>query len=138
MKRRDFLVLSAAGAVALPYAAQAAPLDYEPGLLKKRLNAGETVFLDFKADWCGTCRAQERVINALKSANPAYEANITFINVDWDVYGKSQLVARMRIPRRSTLVALKGDDELGRIVADTREEKIRELMDIALESSTAA
>lgn len=137
MKRRDFLMLTAAGA-ALPFAAHAAPMDYEPGLLKKHLKAGETVFLDFKADWCGTCRAQERVINALKAQNPSYEANVTFINVDWDTYGKSQLVARMRIPRRSTLVVLKGDEELGRIVADTREDKIRELMDIALQSATAA
>lgn len=140
MKRRDFLVLTAATAAttAVPLAARAAPLDYQPGLLQPRLNAGETVFLDFKADWCGTCRAQERVINALKTANPAYEANITFINVDWDVYGRSQLVSRMKIPRRSTLVVLKGDDELGRIVADTREDKIRDLMDIALQSATAA
>ncbi|MDA7429397.1 thioredoxin domain-containing protein [Primorskyibacter aestuariivivens] len=138
MKRRDFLVLSAVAAAAgLPMQAHAAPLDYKPGMLKDRLNAGETVFLDFKADWCGTCQAQERVIKALKEENPAYEANITFINVNWDVYGSSQMASRMKIPRRSTLVVLKGDDELGRLVADTREDKIRALMDVALNASTA-
>lgn len=139
MKRRDFLVLSAAaaGAATLPVQLPAAPLDYKPGMLQDRLDAGETLFLDFKADWCGTCKAQERVINALKAENPAYEANITFINIDWDVYGSSQMATRMKIPRRSTLVVLKGDDELGRLVADTREDKIRALMDVALNASTA-
>ena len=138
MKRRDFLVLSAAAAGAgLPMQLQAAPLNYKPGMLQDRLDAGETLFLDFKADWCGTCKAQERVINALKAENPAYEANITFINIDWDVYGSSQMATRMKIPRRSTLVVLKGDDELGRLVADTREDKIRALMDVALNASTA-
>lgn len=139
MKRRDFLVLSAAaaGTAGLPVQLHAAPLDYKPGMLQDRLDAGETLFLDFKADWCGTCKAQERVIKALKAENPAYAANITFINIDWDVYGKSQMATRMKIPRRSTLVVLKGDDELGRLVADTRKDKIRELMDIALNASTA-
>lgn len=133
MNRRDFIALSAAGLV-LPQVALAAPLDYAPGLLKEKLNAGETVFMDFKASWCSTCRAQEEVLNDLKAGNPAYEEKITFINVDWDVYGRSNMAQRMKIPRRSTLVVLKGKQELGRIVADTRPRKIKALMDIALKA----
>ena len=39
----------------------------------------KSMFLDFKADWCGTCKAQERVLNKpLKAANPDYEAKVTF------------------------------------------------------------
>ena len=128
MLRRTFLAL----ALVAPLAAGAAPLDYTPGLVNERLAAGETVFLDFKADWCTTCRAQERVIGALKAENPAYEGAITFINVDWDAYGNSDLAQSLNIPRRSTLVALKGDQELGRIVAGTAEAEIRALMDAAL------
>ena len=135
MDRRHFLALTV-GAAALPFAAQAAPLDYTPGLVDKHLKAGDTVFLDFKASWCSTCAAQERVINALKSENPDYAARITFINVDWDDYGKSDLVKRMNIPRRSTLVALKGDQELGRIVAQTGKSEIKALMDAALGAAT--
>ena len=137
MDRRTFLI-TAAAASALPQIGAASALEYSPGLLKERLNAGETVFLDFKASWCGTCRAQGRVINALKEANPAYEQNITFIDVDWDTYGKAQITQSMRIPRRSTLVVLKGDDELGRIVAETRESRIKELLDTALSAATSA
>ncbi len=135
MNRRDFLALTATAA-ALPFAASAS-MAYTPGLVTRHLNAGDTVFLDFKASWCSTCAAQERVINALKAENPAYEANITFIDVDWDEYGRSDLVRSLNIPRRSTLVALKGDRELGRIVAQTSQASIKALMDSALSAAIA-
>ena len=131
MDRRTFLLLTA-GAATLPFASSAASLDYKPGLVTKHLKAGDTVFLDFKASWCSTCAAQERVINALKSENPDYQNRITFIDVDWDAYGKSDLAKSLNIPRRSTLVVLKGDRELGRIVAQTSKAKIKALMDTAL------
>ncbi len=135
MNRRDFIALSAASVV-LPATAFAAS-NYTPGLVQKHLAAGDTVFLDFKASWCSTCAAQERVINALKADNPAYEAGITFIDVDWDEFGKSDLVKSMNIPRRSTLVVLKGDQELGRIVAGTSKKDIKALMDKALTAASA-
>jgi thiol-disulfide isomerase/thioredoxin len=136
MHRRAFLALTA-GAAALPFAAAAAPLDYSTGLVATHLARGDTVFLDFKASWCSTCAAQERVLAALKAENPAYEANITFINVDWDQHAKSELATSLRIPRRSTLVVLKGDAELGRIVAQTSRASIKDLMDTALGAATA-
>ena len=141
MNRRDFVLLTGAVSVIpvlLPLATQAAPLDYTPGLVDARLAAGETVFVDFKASWCSTCAAQTRVLDALKSANPAYEAAVTFIDVDWDTYGDDPLTLRLNIPRRSTLVVLKGDAELGRIVAGTATEEIRALMDVALGAATSS
>ena len=85
MQRRDFLALTAA-LVSMPFILSVASdgLPYSPGLITSSLAAGETVFLDFKASWCTTCRAQEEVISALKSQNPDYEKHITFIDVDWD------------------------------------------------------
>lgn len=137
MKRREFL--ATAGAVALvPLATRAAVMDYTPGLVQQRLAAGDTVFVDFKASWCTTCAAQERVINALRAENPAYDEAVTFINVDWDQYRNSDLVAALNIPRRSTLVVLKGQSELGRIVAGTSRSVIKDLMDTALAAATAA
>lgn len=139
MNRRMFLALTAAttGALSLPTFAQSAPLEYRPGLVKERLAAGDTVFLDFKADWCGTCAAQERVLNNLKSQNPDYDARITFINVDWDEYARSDLTSELNIPRRSTLVVLKGDQELGRIIAQTSTSSIKTLLDTALAAASA-
>ncbi|EAQ01118.1 hypothetical protein OB2597_14209 [Pseudooceanicola batsensis HTCC2597] len=136
MKRRDFLALTAAG-IAVPSLSAAMPLAYKPGLVQEHLDAGETVFLDFKASWCSTCAAQDRVLQKLKAANPAYERVITFVDVDWDTYRKAQFTARLRIPRRSTLVVLKGDDEIGRLVAETREDRIRDLLDAALAAASA-
>lgn len=134
MNRRDFLIASAAVTLAMPLAgaAFAAAKDYTPELLSAELAAGKTVLLDFKASWCSTCAAQERVINALVKETPAYGTAISIINVDWDQWGDSELVKTLNIPRRSTLVVLKGDKELGRIVAGTGKAEIKALMDVAL------
>lgn len=136
MKRREFIALSGAALFA-PTLILARTIDYSPGVLLPALDNGETVFLDFKASWCTTCAAQERVIDALKAENPAYEAQITFINVDWDDYGGSSLVQSLNIPRRSTLVVLNGRNELGRIVAGTSRTVIKDLMDTALTAASA-
>ena len=135
MDRRTFLSLATASA-ALPAAALADILDYTPGLVKERLANGETVFLDFTASWCSTCRSQGVTIRELKKDNPAYGEAVTFIDVDWDQYGRSELAMSLRIPRRSTLVVLKGDAELGRVVAQTSRSVIKELMDTALAAAT--
>jgi thiol-disulfide isomerase/thioredoxin len=136
MKRREFLVLGAAATLTPLTAYAAETLDYTPGLVKERLAAGETVFVDFKADWCTTCRAQERVIGALRSENAAYNDAITFINVDWDEHGRGDLAQELNIPRRSTLVVMKGEQELGRLVARTSRSDIQGLMDLAVQASS--
>ena len=99
--------------------------------------AGKTVFVGFSADWCTTCKAQERQLDALMSENPAYRDAITFIRVDWDDFRGDELTQRLNIPRRSTLVVLKGDAELGRIVAGTSKDQITGLLDTALQAAGA-
>ncbi|MCK4711847.1 MAG: thioredoxin family protein [Marinosulfonomonas sp.] len=136
MKRRDFIALTAAATLA-PLTLSAEVVDYTPGMAQAALANGETVFLDFSATWCGTCAAQDRVINALRDENPDYDANITFIKVDWDDYGNGDLSNALKIPRRSTLVVLKGDKELGRIIAGTARKQIKKLMDTALKAAMA-
>lgn len=137
MNRRDFLIATAAVTLAMPIAAAQAAVDYSPDLLKAELAAGKTVFLDFKASWCSTCAAQERVITALRKDDPTYDQSISFINVDWDQWADGDLVRQLNIPRRSTLVVLKGDKELGRIVAGTAKDEIKALMDLALQAATS-
>jgi thiol-disulfide isomerase/thioredoxin len=135
MNRRILLTTAVAGLV-MPLAARADFLDYTDGLVAERLAAGETLFVDFSATWCGTCRAQGRAIDALRAENPAYDASVTFVKVDWDTHRNGMLVAELNIPRRSTLVVLRGDEELGRIVADPTKETIKGLMDTALAAAT--
>ena len=57
---------------------------------------------------------------------------MSFIRVDWDTYGTGELAQSLQIPRRSTLVLLRGEAELGRIVAGTSRSAIQELMDLGL------
>lgn len=138
MNRRDFFILTTAVSLAAPLAARAAaPADYTPELLAAELAAGKTVFLDFHASWCPTCAAQVRVIDALKAENPAYEKAFTFMLADWDTWGDGDLSHQLKIPRRSTLVVLRGTRELGRIVADTSRTAIKALMDVALQAATS-
>jgi len=112
-------------------------IDYTNGLVKERLAAGETVFIDFSAKWCTTCRAQERVINALRANEPAYDENITFIKIDWDEFGRGTLANELNIPRRSTLVVLRGEEELGRNVAGTSTSSIETLLVTALNAANS-
>jgi len=140
MNRRDFMWLSAAVTLAAPMARADQPANmapYSPELLATELAAGKAVFLDFNATWCSTCAAQTRAIDALRAENPGYGA-ISFIDVDWDTWGGGDLVAALNIPRRSTLVVLKGEAELGRIVADTSKAAIKALMDTALAAAGSA
>lgn len=134
MKRRDFITLTAV-ATLVPLTLSANVEDYTAGMAKEALAAGKIVFLDFSATWCSTCAAQDRVINALRDENSDYDANITFLKVDWDDFGDGKLSNALKIPRRSTLVVLKGDAELGRIVAGTSRKAIKKLMDTALSAA---
>lgn len=131
MNRRDVLTALAALPLLGGAARAAETLDYAPGVAEAAMEAGKVILLDFKASWCSTCAAQERAIAALRAENPAYGA-ITFINVDWDLYGEGELSRALKIPRRSTLVLLKGRAELGRIVAGTARDEIKALLDKGL------
>lgn len=132
MKRRAFIAASLSATV-LPLRALAAGfVDYTPGLIDTALAEGKTVFVDYGAKWCGTCKRQERVINALRAADPSYDAAMLFVKVDWDTYKNADVTIFRNIPRRSTLLVLRGEDELGRIVAGTSEKQIKELMDKGL------
>lgn len=141
MKRRTFLAatLAAAAAPAMTLAGGMTTVDYsDADPITRALAAGKTVFVDYAADWCSTCKAQERAINALRSGNPAYDENIVFVRVDWDDFGSAPVTTERNIPRRSTLIVLKGDAELGRIVAGTGSDQIKGLLDTALAAATSS
>lgn len=136
MNRRSILALAAVCLLApLPAVAEERTY-YQPGLAEAAMAEGQVILLDFFAPWCSTCRAQERVLTDLREANPAYDEAITFITVDWDTYGDGELSNSLEVPRRSTLIALEGETELGRLVAGTGREEIQALLDSALSVGT--
>ncbi len=137
--RRTLLLASAASLALAPTASRAEmeKLFYTPGLAEKDMADGKVILLDFWASWCSTCRAQVRVMDALRAENPAYDKAIRFITVDWDAYGDGELAQKLQIPRRSTLVLLKGEKELGRTVAGTSKDEIKALLDAGLAAAGA-
>ena len=138
MKRRSFLSLVGAGTTLPMFSVPARATErifYTPGLAEKAMADGKTILLDFWTNWCSTCAAQDRVIGDFRAANSDYDKAITFITVDWDVYADSELSKSLHIPRRSTLVALKGKTEIGRLVAATWPADIKALLDAALAST---
>ena len=60
-----------------------------------------------------------------------------FVRVDWDTYADHTVTIDRNIPRRSTLLMLKGDKELGRIVAGTSEAEIKKLLDMGLPKASS-
>ncbi|MFN4058149.1 MAG: thioredoxin family protein [Roseinatronobacter sp.] len=132
MLTRRSLILTGLACAALPMTTQAAIQAYTPGLAEEAMRAGKRVVLIFGADWCSTCRRQERIMADLRAANPSYDRDLTLIRVDWDTHGTGALSRSLNVPRRSTLIALKGETELARIVAGTREAEIKALLDRAL------
>lgn len=135
MNRRTFLATVSAAAL-IPALAQAETIDYTPGALNAALDAGKPVVLDYFAPWCGTCQAQKRVVQQLFDENPAYAEQITYIIVDWDTYRREPIAQDLKIPRRSTLVAIGPDRrEISRVIAQTGYNEIKALFDAALASA---
>lgn len=132
MRRRFLLTLAALLPLALPAAAEIEREFYAPGLAEEAMAEGQVILLDFYAPWCSTCRAQERVIDDLRAENPAYGEAIRFITVDWDTHGNGDLARNLAVPRRSTLIMLEGEAELGRTVAGTSRDEIKGLLDAGL------
>jgi thioredoxin 1 len=133
MLTRRTLVLSGLTLPLLPLGAWANILPYTAGLAEQAMDQGKRIVLIFGADWCSTCRRQERIMSDLRAANPRYDAELTLIRVDWDEHGTGPLSRALQVPRRSTLIALRGQTELARIVAGTGQAEIRALMDKALD-----
>ena len=101
---------------------------YTPGLIKERLSRGETLFVDYSATWCSTCKRQEKILTEIRENNSSYDEKMTFVKIDWDTYKDHEVTSSRNIPRRSTLLVLRGDKEIGRIIAGTDPKKIEALM----------
>lgn len=132
MYRRAFLATATATLLSAPVLAGEDFVTFRPGVIQSALDDGKTVFVDYFAPWCSTCRTQERRVQELRTENPEYDRNLVFIRVDWDTYRTHEVVTGRAIPRRSTLLVLRGKQELGRVVAGTSKAEIKALLDAGL------
>jgi thioredoxin 1 len=130
MKRRDFMILTAAATLVAPMA-RAAGVAYAPDAVAAELAAGRTVVLNFTASWCSSCQSQGRTITALRGENPAYDAAIAFFDVDWDTYGDTELATQYGVTSRGALVILRGDAVIAQTFTHSTEDQLRALLDQA-------
>lgn len=84
-------------------------------------HAGKPVVLDIRASWCPTCKAQQPIIDSLMK-QPAYQ-DVTMLTIDFDSQKKT--VHQYKVTMQSTLVAFKGDKEVGRSGSPTSSAKSR-------------
>jgi len=132
MQRRHFLSFGAA-ALVLPTGAQAAyeSTRYEWGMRADLRQSGQTVIYNFRSSWSLTCQIKEEILAELKAENPNYRS-LVFVDVDFDTYGPSQWVERLKIRRRSTLVAVKGETEIARVENEPERARLQSLLDAAI------
>ena len=68
----------------------------------------------------------------LRESFPEYNKKIAFILIDWDLHKDGSVTTSRRIPRRSTMVLIRGSREVGRLVGKTDEESIKAFLNKAL------
>ena len=116
------LALSAAASLAFALDIQ----PYSPETLAAKQKAGEAVALHFHADWCPTCRAQEKVFNGWKGG-AAVPGTLLIVNYDKERELKRQLGVRTQ----STVIVYKGSKETGRLAGETDPAPLRAVLDSA-------
>jgi len=100
-----------------PYSAQA---------LSAEQQAGKPVTLHFHADWCPTCRAQDKVLQQWKG-----DASVpgTLLVVDYD--NEKELKKQLGVRTQSTLIAYHGSVEKARLAGETGADKLRAVLLLA-------
>ncbi len=89
--------------------------------------AGQPVAVHFHAEWCPTCKLQEKSLHQLKAESGL---DMTVLVADYDK--EKELKKAMRVRSQSTLVVFRGTQEKARLGGDTAADKIRAALKTAL------
>lgn len=93
---------------------------YSAAALSAAQQAGKPVALHFHADWCPTCRAQEKVFQSLKSDS---QLPVTLLVANYD--RERALKQQLNVRTQSTLIVYRGSTETARLASDTDAAKLR-------------
>jgi thiol:disulfide interchange protein len=114
-----------AGAATLAQALEVKPFSAET--LAAAQAAGKPVAVHFHAEWCGTCKQQEKAIAQLRSETGL---DVLLLVADYDK--EKDLRKALRVRSQSTMVVFRGKDERARLAGDTSAEKFRTALRAAL------
>ncbi|MGL5430342.1 MAG: thioredoxin domain-containing protein [Vibrio sp.] len=125
MKKKLYMLIIALIATAWFNAASAMNNTYEMPFTEQawkeaQMQADKITLIMVHADWCPTCRAQNKIINAYFQDNP--DSKIKQLTINFDT--QKEWVSYFKAPRQSTLLLYKGDEQIWFSVAETRRDKI--------------
>lgn len=113
-----FAICLLAGAATLSQALELRP--YSASAFAQAQNAGKPFAVLFHADWCPTCRAQEKTLNSMKGEDGL---DLTVFVANYDT--EKELKRQFGIRSQSTLIALRGQKITARVIGDTSAEGLR-------------
>jgi thioredoxin 1 len=90
--------------------------------------SGQPVLVAIHADWCSTCKTQERVLQELLP-QPEFK-RITLLRMDFDQ--QKEAVRSFGVEYQSTLIVFKDGREVGRSTAEQSPVRIAELLRLSL------
>lgn len=99
---------------------------YSASALAAAQQADKPVALHFRADWCPTCRAQDKALQELQK-EPGLDLTVLAVNYDTE----KELKRKFGVQAQSTLVVLHGRREVTRLVGDTSPDGIRRALKAA-------
>lgn len=124
---RLFLIFAVIGAVIIGVSqltAQATAsgwITYDEAEFMMAQEKGKTIVVDVYADWCPTCRAQASILDELRGQEQTRD--VLFVKVNFD--DEKDFLQAHRIPRQSTVLVFKGNDEVARSIAETDRTRLR-------------
>jgi thioredoxin-like negative regulator of GroEL len=115
-------------AILFPLFAYAVGEAYTQDRLDALNSAGKPVLVFVRADWCPTCRAQDKVLESLLPTDEF--KGVTTLRVDFDA--QKSVVRALGVQYQSTLIVFKGGKEVARVTGETDSERIAALLRKAL------
>ncbi|OAH36475.1 thioredoxin [Methylorubrum populi] len=128
MIRRTLLALLAAAPFGLAPAQAADFLPYTPEALAAAQKAGKPILVEISAPWCPICKTQKPILAKL-GADPRFK-DLQVFDVDFD--SQKPALKALNARMQSTLIAFKGEKEVGRSVGETQPEWIEGLVEKVL------
>ncbi|MDD2886151.1 MAG: thioredoxin family protein [Dechloromonas sp.] len=99
---------------------------YSPQAFAALQVANQPVALHFHADWCSTCKAQEKIFKGWKG-DASVPGTLLIVNYDQERVLRREMKVRMQ----STVVSFKGTQEKARVAGDTDPQVLKGVLEAA-------
>ena len=106
----------------------AEPKRFEQAAFEAAQKAGKPILIEVSAPWCPICKAQKPIIAKL-TQDPRFK-DLQVFDVDFD--SRKDVLKGFNARMQSTLIAFKGETEVGRSVGETQPEWIEGLVEKTL------